>query len=116
MSIRVSQRTEDDCTVAVAAINEEAKQSKATRAWNLGTALYYKSGNIPWQPHGLPPDCCFVGISFHHLKRRSGDLVYASVAQAFSNQLEPFALKPERARRSFADDHSHCEAWDLQRR
>ena len=74
-------------------INEEAKQSKATRAWNLGTALYYKSGNIPWQPHGLSPDCCFVGISFHHLKRRSGDLVYASVAQAFSNQLEPFALK-----------------------
>jgi hypothetical protein len=74
-------------------VNEEAKQSKATRAWNLGTALYYKSGNIPWQPHGLPADTCFVGISFHHLKRRSGDLVYASVAQAFSNQLEPFALK-----------------------
>ena len=74
-------------------VNEEAKQSKATRAWNLSTALYYKSGNIPWQPHGLPADTCFVGISFHHLKRRSGDLVYASVAQAFSNQLEPFALK-----------------------
>lgn len=74
-------------------VNEEAKQSKATRAWNLGTALYYKSGHIPWQPHGLPADTCFVGISFHHLKRRAGDLVYASVAQAFSNQLEPFALK-----------------------
>lgn len=74
-------------------VNEEATQSKATRAWNLGTALYYKSGHIPWQPHGLPADTCFVGVSFHHLKRRSGDLVYASVAQAFSNQLEPFALK-----------------------
>jgi hypothetical protein len=74
-------------------VNEEAKQSNATRAWNLGTALYYKSGNIPWQPHDLSPDTCFVGVSFHHLKRRSGDLVYASVAQAFSNQLEPFALK-----------------------
>jgi hypothetical protein len=74
-------------------VNEEATQSKATRAWNLGTALYYKSGNIPWQPHGLPADTCFVGVSFHHLKRRAGDLVYASVAQAFSNQLEPFALK-----------------------
>ena len=74
-------------------IDEEAKQSRATRAWNLGTALYYKTGNIPWQPHGLPSDTCFVGISFHHLKRRSGDLVYASVAQAFSNQVEPFALK-----------------------
>src|SRR5262249_5669970 len=36
---------------------------------------------------------CYVGVSFHHLKRRSGDIVYASVAQAFSNELEPFALK-----------------------
>jgi len=70
-----------------------AKQSKATRAWNLGTALYYKSGNIPWQPHNLSSEICFIGISFHHLKRRAGDLVYASVAQAFSNQSEPFALK-----------------------
>ena len=41
----------------------------------------------------LPSDTCFVGISFHHLKRREGDIVYASVAQAFSNEIEPFALK-----------------------
>lgn len=73
--------------------NEYAKQSRATRGWNFGTALYYKSGFIPWQPHALSSDICFVGVSFHHLKRRSGDLVYASVAQAFSNQTEPFALK-----------------------
>ena len=36
---------------------------------------------------------CFIGISFYHLKRREGDVVYASVAQAFSNEIEPFALK-----------------------
>jgi hypothetical protein len=74
-------------------ISAEAKQSDATRAWNLSLALYYKSGNIPWRPAGLTNDTCFVGVSFHHLKRRSGDLVYASVAQAFSNDSEPFALK-----------------------
>jgi|CXWL01.1.fsa_nt_gi hypothetical protein len=74
-------------------IDAEAKQSSATRAWNLSLALYYKSGNIPWRPHGLTKDTCYVGISFHHLKRRSGDLVYASVANAFSNELEPFILK-----------------------
>lgn len=74
-------------------ISEEAKQSDATRAWNLGLALYYKSGNIPWRPSSLPGETCFIGISFHHLKRRSGDIVYASVAQAFSNKVEPFALK-----------------------
>jgi hypothetical protein len=74
-------------------VSEEAKQSDATRAWNLGLALYYKAGNIPWRPAGLTKDTCYVGISFHHLKRRSGDLVYASLAEAFSNDTEPFALK-----------------------
>lgn len=74
-------------------IPEEAKQSDATRAWNLALALYYKAGNIPWRPHDLVKGTCFVGVSFHHLKRRSGDLLYASVAQAFSSEVEPFALK-----------------------
>lgn len=68
-------------------------QSIATRAWNLATSLFYKSGHEPWRPSTLPPNTCFVGISFHHLKRREGDVVYASVAQAFSNEIEPFTLK-----------------------
>ena len=74
-------------------ISSEALQSDATRAWNLSVSLYYKSGHIPWTPQDLTPDSCFVGISFHHLKRRSGDLIYASLAQAFSNEVEPFALQ-----------------------
>ena len=44
-------------------------------------------------PIFLSPETCFVGVSFHHLKRRSGDLVYVSVAQAFSNNVGPFALR-----------------------
>jgi hypothetical protein len=68
-------------------------QSVATRAWNLATSLYYKAGHEPWRPAGLPTNTCFIGISFHHLKRREGDVVYASVAQAFSSDVEPFALK-----------------------
>ena len=68
-------------------------QSYATRAWNLATSLFYKSGHEPWRPADLPSNTCFIGISFHHLKRREGDVVYASVAQAFSNEIEPFALK-----------------------
>ena len=74
-------------------VSNEARQSDATRAWNLSVSLYYKSGHIPWRPHGLIPGSCFVGISFHHLKRRSGDLIYASLAQAFSSEVEPFALQ-----------------------
>lgn len=68
-------------------------QSHATRAWNLAVSLYYKAGGLPWRPADLPENVCFVGVSFHHLKRRAGSLVYASVAQAFSTDVEPFALK-----------------------
>jgi hypothetical protein len=68
-------------------------QSFATRAWNLATSLFYKAGHEPWRPAHLPANTCFIGISFHHLKRSGGDVVYASVAQAFSNEIEPFALK-----------------------
>jgi hypothetical protein len=68
-------------------------QSNATRAWNLATSLFYKSGHVPWRPADLPSNTCFIGISFHHLKRREGDVMYASLAQAFSNEIEPFALK-----------------------
>lgn len=72
---------------------EDKGHSVATRAWNLATSLYYKAGYQPWRPADLPDDTCFVGISFHHLKRRDGDVVYASVAQAFANAIEPFALR-----------------------
>ncbi len=72
---------------------DDKGQSFATRLWNLATTLYYKSGGLPWRPADLPPNVCFVGISFHHLKRGADNLVYASVAQAFSTDVEPFALK-----------------------
>jgi hypothetical protein len=72
---------------------DDQGQSNATRAWNIATSLFYKSGHEPWRPADLPGNTCFVGISFHHLKRREGDVVYASLAQAFSNEVEPFALK-----------------------
>ena len=67
--------------------------SHATRAWNIATSLYYKAGGLPWRPAEMPENVCFVGVSFHHLKRRAGSLVYASVAQAFSTDVEPFTLK-----------------------
>ena len=72
---------------------DDQGHSNATRAWNLATSLFYKSGHEPWRPAELPGNTCFIGISFHHLKRREGDVVYASLAQAFSNEIEPFALK-----------------------
>lgn len=72
---------------------DEKGHSNATRAWNIAVSIYYKSKGIPWRPVNLPKDVCFVGVSFHHMKKRSGHLVYASVAQAYSTDVEPFALK-----------------------
>jgi hypothetical protein len=72
---------------------DDQGQSYATRAWHITTSIYYKAQGIPWRPTDLPRNVCFVGISFHHMKKRSGHLVYASVAQAYSTDVEPFALK-----------------------
>lgn len=73
--------------------DDAAHQSEGTRAWHLAVSLLYKSGHIPWQPDGIDDRTCFAGISFHNLKRQSGDVVYASLAQAYSSRYEPFALK-----------------------
>ncbi len=66
---------------------DDKGQSYATRSWNFATSLYYKAKGIPWRPTDLPKNVCFVGISFHHMKKRSGHLVYASVAQAYSTDV-----------------------------
>ena len=91
--------------------------SNATRAWNLSTSLFYKAGREPWRPSVLPKNTCFIGISFHHLKRRDGDMVYASVAQAFSNEIEPFALKgstiPRHQKRDRQPYLNEAQAADL---
>lgn len=72
---------------------ENATQSAATRAWNLSVSLFYKTGYVPWKPKKLQDNYCFIGISFHHLKRQGGDVMYASVAQAFSTTVLPFVLR-----------------------
>ena len=72
---------------------DDKGQSYATRAWNIATSIYYKARGIPWRPTDLPRNVCFVGISFHHMKKRSGHLVYASVAQAYSTDVQPFASR-----------------------
>lgn len=60
-------------------------QDDATTAWNLCTALYYKSSNntIPWKLNADPnkPLTCYVGISFYRSRDRK--TVYSSLAQIF---------------------------------
>lgn len=59
-------------------------QDRATRAWNMATALYYKAGGIPWRGHGLEPDTCYIGVTFYKTEGSAGKIVMRSgVAQAF---------------------------------
>lgn len=50
------------------------------RAWNLSTALYYKSGGIPWKLSDPREDVCHIGISF---KETDSANIVLSAAQVF---------------------------------
>ncbi len=64
---------------------EGSTQDDATKAWNLCTALYYKSSNstIPWKLESNPNklQTCYVGISFY--KSRDKKTIFSSLAQIF---------------------------------
>ena len=60
-------------------------QDDATTAWNLCTALYYKSSNtkVPWKVNSSTSKSltCYVGISF--FRSRDETKIYSSLAQIF---------------------------------
>lgn len=68
---------------------------RATRAWSVAVGLYYKAGGIPWRLAEVPPHVCFVGLSFHKLVTTVKDVAYASLAEAFSTDIEGFVLRGE---------------------
>jgi len=65
----------------------------AARAWSLSVGLYYKGRGIPWRLAHVAPHVCFVGISFHRTTSHTRDVTYASLAQAFSTEIEGFVLR-----------------------
>jgi hypothetical protein len=76
-------------------IDSLKSQDASTRAWNFSVALYHKAGGIPWRLKSDGPETCFVGISFNHIKTTHKHLVRSSIAQAFSNKGDGFAIKGE---------------------
>jgi hypothetical protein len=68
-------------------------EAPAIRAWNLGTGLYYKAGGIPWRIPVRGPETCFAGITFHHLRTTKREIVFSSLAQAYSSNGEGFTLR-----------------------
>jgi hypothetical protein len=75
-------------TPAVGRARGRRLQDKATTAWNFHTALYYKSGGVPWRLARQSADLttCYVGVSF--FRSVSGDRLMTSVAQVFDERGE----------------------------
>lgn len=55
------------------------------RAWNLSTALYYKSGGKPWKLATAREGVCYIGISFRKTGSGNDDKTACCAAQMFLN-------------------------------
>lgn len=87
-------------------------QDDATRAWNLHTALYYKSLGRPWRIPRDPTDftTCYVGVSFFHTLDRSS--VLTSMAQVFDERGDGVIVQGGPAQIAKDDRTPHLSAED----
>lgn len=87
-------------------------QAKATRAWNLLNALYYKAGKVPWR---LLPDqaeyrTSFLGIGFY--RDLEGQQLWTSTAQMFDERGRGLILRGARAQTETKGRHPYLTALD----
>jgi hypothetical protein len=87
-------------------------QDEATRAWNIHTALYYKTGGVPWRLLRSAADLatCFVGVSFY--RSIQGDRLLTSVAQVFNERGEGVIVKGAQAQLDKDDRQPHLSDDD----
>jgi hypothetical protein len=83
---------------------ESRAQDRATRAWNLTTALYHKAGGSPWRLAEVESDVCFVGVSFYRETLQDNPMLRTSMAQAFTAAGDGYVLR------------GHALEWDESRR
>lgn len=87
-------------------------QAKATRAWNLLNALFYKAGKVPWR---LLPDeteyrTSFLGIGFY--RDIDGQQLWTSTAQMFDERGRGLILRGARAQTETKGRHPYLTAQD----
>jgi hypothetical protein len=90
-------------------------QDEATHAWNIFSALYYKSGGTPWRLVRNPAQlsACFVGISFFESLDRSR--LTTSMAQVFNELGEGIVVRGGAASLSKNDRQPHLSGDDCQK-
>jgi hypothetical protein len=89
-------------------------QTKATRAWNLLNALFYKAGKVPWR---LLPDqaqyrTSFLGIGFY--RDLDGQQLWTSTAQMFDERGRGLILRGARAQTETKGRHPYLTAKDAE--
>jgi hypothetical protein len=89
-------------------------QVKATRAWNLLNALFYKAGKVPWR---LLPDqaeyrASFLGIGFY--RDLDGQQLWTSTAQMFDERGRGLILRGARAQTETRGRHPYLTAKDAE--
>lgn len=93
-------------------------EDDATRAWNLFTALFYKSGGKPWRLHAArsEPTRCFVGVSFARLiEHGERGRLFASVAQVFNELGDGVIVRGAVAHEGQHDRQAHLSKDDADR-
>lgn len=87
-------------------------QDPATRAWNFHTALYYKSGGIPWrlQRESSTLTTCYIGISFY--RSADSDRLLTSVAQVFNERGDGVIVRGAPAQLDKSDRTPHLSSAD----
>ncbi len=80
-------------------LNEKGKpkrklQDDATIAWNLGTAIYYKAGELPWSLADIRDGVCYIGLVFKRTHTNAQDEFEACCgAQMFLHTGEGIVFK-----------------------
>ena len=65
------------------------------RAWNLGTAIYYKGGGRPWRLAAAREGVCYVGVVFHRAVGVKDNTYAACAAQMFLDDGDGVVLRGE---------------------
>jgi len=112
--IQIIRRSTWDSTFTPPGGEKPRLQDKATCAWNLHTALYYKAGGVPWRlpREATDLDSCYVGVTFY----RSGDhtTLETSVAQVFNQRGDGVIVRGAAAKVSHHDRQPHLTEVDAQ--
>ncbi|MDD4600976.1 MAG: hypothetical protein PHQ46_07955 [Negativicutes bacterium] len=89
-------------------------QAKATRAWNLLNALFYKAGKVPWRllPDQAEYKTSFLGISFY--RDLDGQQLWTSTAQMFDERGRGLILRGARAQTEIKGRHPYLTAPDAE--